>query len=47
MSPLVTQQTFGRMPAEVGALKVKQTPIRQSHTALAPAKLERVLAGNQ
>lgn len=43
MPPLVTQQAFDGMQAEVGALKAKHTAIRQAKAAV----LERVFARSQ
>lgn len=40
--PLAVQQTFGRLQAEVAALKAKHTAIREANAALIPATLERV-----
>ena len=47
MPPLVTQQTFDGLQAEVGALKAKYTTIRQANATLLPAMLERVFTGGQ
>jgi type I restriction enzyme S subunit len=44
---LAIQQTFDRLQAEVAALKVKHTAIREANAALLPATLERVFAGSQ
>lgn len=42
MPPLVTQQTFNRLQAEVAVLKGKHATIREANAALLPATLERV-----
>ena len=42
MPSLAVQQTFGRLQAEIVALKAKHTAIRQANAALIPATLERV-----
>lgn len=42
MPPLVVQQTFDRLQAEIAALKAKHTDIRAANAALLPATLERV-----
>lgn len=47
MPPLVVQQTFDRLQAEVAALKAKHTAIREANAALLPATLERVVAGSR
>lgn len=39
---LADQQTFGRLQAEVKALKAKHTAIREANAALLPATLERI-----
>ena len=44
MPPLSEQQTFGRLQAEVAALKAKHTAIREANAALLPATLERAFA---
>lgn len=43
--PLVAQQSFCRLQAEIATLKAKHTAIRQANAALLPATLERVFAG--
>lgn len=43
---LVAQQTFVRLQTDVTALKAKHAAIRQANTALVPATLERLFAGN-
>ncbi|MFV0601893.1 MAG: restriction endonuclease subunit S [Brachymonas sp.] len=47
MPPLVVQQTFDRLQAEVAALKAKHSTIREANATLLPATLERVFAGSQ
>jgi len=42
--PLVVQQAFDRLQAEVTALKAKHTAIREANAALLPATLERVFS---
>ena len=42
MPSLAVQQTFGRLQAEITALKAKHAAIRQANAALIPATLERV-----
>lgn len=39
---LAVQRTFGRLQAEIAALKAKHTAIREANAALIPATLERV-----
>jgi len=45
MPPLVTQQTFERLQAEIAAPKVKHTAIHEANAALLPATLELVFTG--
>lgn len=45
--PLVVQQTFDRLQAELAALKAKHAALRVANAALIPATLERVFAGSQ
>ena len=42
--PLVAQQSFDRLQAEVAALKAKHAAIRQTNAALIPATLERIFS---
>jgi len=44
--PLPLQQTFGRLQADVAALKAKHAAIREANAALLPATLERVFSGS-
>lgn len=46
MPPLMAQQTFDRLQADVAALKAKHAAIREANTALLPATLERVFSGS-
>lgn len=45
LPPLIAQQNFNCLQAEVAALKAKHAAIRQANAALLPATLERVFAG--
>ena len=40
--PVAAQQTFGRLQADVGALKAKHAAFREANAALPPATLERI-----
>lgn len=40
--PVAAQQTFGRLQADVAALKAKHAAIREANAALLPATLERI-----